>query len=105
MNSNYLADAYETYASSALAAQSLVRNVAGGLLPLCARRLVSPARTRQTVSSDVDGQYVSLGYAPASTLVASVAVILSAFPFVLLRYGKALRAKSRVAREISLGKQ
>jgi hypothetical protein len=44
MNSNYLADAYETYASSALAAQSLVRNVAGGLLPLCARRLVSPAR-------------------------------------------------------------
>ena len=51
-----------------------------------------------------DAQYLSLGYAPASTLVASIALVLSAFPFVFLRYGEALRARSRVARAITLSK-
>lgn len=38
--STYLADAYETYSSSAQAAQSFTRNLSGGIFPLFARQLV-----------------------------------------------------------------
>jgi len=41
MTSNYLADAYETYSSSAQAAQSLARNVMSAIFPLFAYQLVS----------------------------------------------------------------
>lgn len=40
MRSNYLADAYEGYSSSAQAAQSFVRNFTAGLFPLFARKMV-----------------------------------------------------------------
>ncbi|KAK8843471.1 hypothetical protein IAR55_007128 [Kwoniella newhampshirensis] len=80
---NYLADAYETYSSSAQAAQSFVRNLASGLFPLFARQM-----------------YVNLGYPQASTLVASIALLLSAAPFLLLFYGKRLRMKSKVTRAL-----
>lgn len=40
MTSNYLADAYETYSSSAQAAQGLTRNVVAGLFPLFAQQMV-----------------------------------------------------------------
>lgn len=43
------------------------------------------------------GQYENLGYAKATTLVASVALALQAAPLLLLRYGKTLRARSHVA--------
>jgi len=39
--SNYIADAYETYSSSAQASQSLVRNMFGAVFPLFARKMVS----------------------------------------------------------------
>ena len=39
--SNYLADAYETYSSSAQAAQSCVRNVGAAVIPLFANQMVS----------------------------------------------------------------
>lgn len=42
-------------------------------------------------------QYERLGYAKATTLVASVALALQAAPLLLLRYGRTLRARSRVA--------
>ena len=40
-SSNYLADAYETYSSSAQAAQSCVRNVGAAVIPLFANQMVS----------------------------------------------------------------
>lgn len=40
MDSNYLADAYETYSSSAQAAQSLARNILGAVFPLFAYQFV-----------------------------------------------------------------
>lgn len=38
-----------------------------------------------------------MGYPQATTLVASVALALAAAPLLLLRYGKMLRARSKVA--------
>lgn len=79
----YLADAYETYSSSAQAAQSLARNLIAAILPMFARRM-----------------YTGMGYPQATTLVASIALIMSLAPFILMRYGEVLRAKSKVARSI-----
>lgn len=42
-------------------------------------------------------KYENLGYAKATTLVAAVALALQTAPLLLLRYGKTLRARSRVA--------
>ncbi|CAD6929768.1 unnamed protein product [Tilletia controversa] len=78
---SYLADVYERYASSALAAQSLLRNLAAGLIPLVATQL-----------------YNALGTQWASTLVGCVAAVLGMCPFILFRYGEQIRARSRVAR-------
>ncbi|KAI9636527.1 MSF transporter [Dioszegia hungarica] len=77
---NYIADAYEVYSSSAQAAQSFCRNMASATFPLFAHQM-----------------YKGLGYPQATTLVASVALALAAAPLLLLRYGKVLRARSRVA--------
>ncbi|ORY29132.1 major facilitator superfamily domain-containing protein [Naematelia encephala] len=76
----YLADAYETYSSSAQAAQSFARNFASGIFPLFGHQM-----------------YIAMGYPQATTLVASVALFLSIAPILLVRYGHVLRARSRVA--------
>ncbi|WVQ64102.1 uncharacterized protein L199_002262 [Kwoniella botswanensis] len=75
----YLADAYEVYSSSAQASQSFVRNLFSGLFPLFSRQM-----------------YIGMGYQYASTLVAAVALILAAAPFLLILYGKKLRKRSKV---------
>ncbi|KAK4686907.1 hypothetical protein P7C73_g3215, partial [Tremellales sp. Uapishka_1] len=77
---NYIADAYETYSSSAQAAQSFARNMASAIFPLFAHQL-----------------YTNLGYPKAGTLVASIGLALAAAPVLLIVYGKRLRAKSKVA--------
>ncbi|KAK0533367.1 hypothetical protein OC834_002265 [Tilletia horrida] len=77
----FLADSYERYASSALAAQSMLRNLAAGLIPLVASQL-----------------YEALGVPWASTLVGCIAAVLGVCPFVLFRYGEQIRGRSRVAR-------
>ncbi|KAL1410927.1 hypothetical protein Q8F55_001870 [Vanrija albida] len=76
----YLADAYETYSSSAQAAQSFVRNIFSGLFPLFARTM-----------------YERMGYPKASTTVASIGTVLAAAPILLIVYGARLRARSKVA--------
>jgi hypothetical protein len=96
MGSNYLADAYETYSSSAQAAQSCVRNVGAAVIPLFANQMVGHHLFR-IVLSRLKWQYEHLGYAKASTLVASVALALQLAPLLILRYGRTLRARSRVA--------
>ncbi|WVQ81596.1 hypothetical protein IAT38_003720 [Cryptococcus sp. DSM 104549] len=75
----YLADAYETYSSSAQAAQSFCRNFLSGIFPLFGHQM-----------------YVAMGYPHASTLVASVALALAAAPILLILFGKKLRARSKV---------
>ncbi|WVQ94773.1 hypothetical protein IAU59_001855 [Kwoniella sp. CBS 9459] len=75
----YLADAYETYSSSAQASQSFARNILGAVFPLFARSM-----------------YIKMGYPEASTLVASLAMALAAAPIALLFYGKSLRKRSKI---------
>ncbi|WVR09225.1 hypothetical protein IAU60_006289 [Kwoniella sp. DSM 27419] len=75
----YLADAYETYSSSAQASQSFVRNVLGAVFPLFARQM-----------------YINLGYPQATTVVACIASALAVAPILLIFYGKTLRQRSKV---------
>lgn len=90
---SHLADVYETYASSALAAQSLARNLCVGIYVLFAqpmyRQFPRPAGSGQTTS-----------YALASTLLAGVGLVLGTVPFILYRYGEGLRRRSKVASQI-----
>ena len=74
---NYLADAYEKYAASALSAAGLGRNVMGAFLPLATPAL-----------------YNNVGFHGASLLIGILAIALTAAPIALLMKGPAIRAKS-----------
>ena len=77
---NYLADTYQQYASSALAAQSFCRSMLGGVTPLF-----------------TDDMFLSLGFPLASTLLGIIAALLTLVPWALVFNGKAIRARSRFA--------
>ncbi|KAJ6530057.1 MFS general substrate transporter [Mycena vulgaris] len=76
----YLADCYGPYASSALAGQSLFRNLMGTAFPL----FTTP-------------MYDGLGYHWASSLFGFIAVAMIPIPYVLMFFGPKIRAKSRFA--------
>ncbi|GJE99244.1 MFS general substrate transporter [Phanerochaete sordida] len=76
----YLADCYGTFASSALAGQSLARNACGTAFPLFTAQM-----------------YGALTYHWANTLFALLALVMSPVPFILFWKGPALRARSRFA--------
>lgn len=74
---NYLADAYEKYAASALSAASMGRNLFGAFLPLATPAL-----------------YKTLPYPWASSLLGFIGLLLSGVPILLLLKGEAIRARS-----------
>ncbi|KAH6916320.1 multidrug transporter [Coprinopsis sp. MPI-PUGE-AT-0042] len=74
---SYLADCYDSFASSALAGQSLVRNVIGGVFPLFTAQL-----------------FDSLGYAWANSMFAFIGVAMIPIPFALFFFGPKIRARS-----------
>lgn len=80
---NYIADAYETYSSSAQAAQGFVRNTNSGIFPLFTMQM-----------------YANLGYPYASTLVSALGFFLAVAPFLLIKYGARLRARSPVTSQL-----
>lgn len=75
---NYLADSYGLFAASAMAASSSSRSIVGAVLPLTSYPL-----------------YERLGIAWATTLLACLTLILSATPFVFMRYSQTLRDRSK----------
>ncbi|BFZ58076.1 hypothetical protein PYCC9005_005134 [Savitreella phatthalungensis] len=75
---NYIADNYGTYASSALAAQSFLRNMFASFFPLFSHQM-----------------YESLGVHWASTVLGLTGVLLTAVPYILFFYGPAIRARSK----------
>ncbi|RYP34472.1 hypothetical protein DL766_002993 [Monosporascus sp. MC13-8B] len=77
---NYLADIYQGYASSALAAQSFGRNVLGGIFPLVAGAL-----------------FTDLGEDAAGGILGSVATALTVVPWALVFFGERIRARSAFA--------
>ncbi|KIX97722.1 uncharacterized protein Z520_06500 [Fonsecaea multimorphosa CBS 102226] len=80
---NYLADVYHRYASSALAAQSFMRNIFAAIFPLFTTQMFN-----------------NLDYAPAASLLGGIAALLTLVPWVLLFNGEKIRARSKIARQI-----
>lgn len=77
---NYIIDSYLFFAASALAANTVVRSLFGAGFPLFATQM-----------------YDKLGARWASTLLGFIALVLMPIPFVLFRFGPALRERSRYA--------
>ncbi|PWN98487.1 MFS general substrate transporter [Tilletiopsis washingtonensis] len=80
----YLSDSYGPYASSALAAQSFARNLAGTAFPLFCEQM-----------------YHRLGYQWASTLAGLLGAVLGIAPFVLFFKGPQIRARSKLSVELA----
>lgn len=74
---NYLTDAYEKYAASALSAASLGRNSFGAFLPLASYAL-----------------FENLGYGWAGTLLGFIGFAFTVVPVVLIIKGRDIRRRS-----------
>lgn len=83
---NYLTDAYEKYAASALSAASLGRNSFGAFLPLASYEL-----------------FDRLGYGWAGSLLGFIGIALSVVPVVLVWKGPEIRRRSPFMSESSFG--
>lgn len=79
----YLADCYGPFASSALAGQSLCRNLLGMAFPLFTAQM-----------------YDKLTYKWANTLFALLAVLMIPIPYVLFFKGPVIRARSKFASQV-----
>ncbi|OGM39531.1 hypothetical protein ABOM_011911 [Aspergillus bombycis] len=75
---NYLVDAYHEYAASAMAAASCCRSVFGAVLPLAATPM-----------------FRQLGIAWACSLLGFLSLLMTLIPFVFIRYGDRIRARSQ----------
>ena len=74
---NYLVDAYEIFAASAMAAASLARSSFGAILPLAAKPM-----------------YRAMGVAWATSLLGFFSLALCVVPFVFVRWGGKMRERS-----------
>lgn len=77
--STYLVDAYTLYAASALAANTVLRSILGGVLPLAGQSM-----------------YDKLGLGWGNSLLAFIALALCPLPIYFERYGEKLRKKFEV---------
>ena len=80
---NYVADAYEIFAASGLAATSACRSIFGAVLPIAARPM-----------------YRSLGIPWASSLLGFLSLGMCIIPFAFIKYGDRIRANSRFCQEL-----
>lgn len=76
----YLTDTYATYAASAVGSMSTIRGGLAGSFPLFAYYM-----------------YTGISTNAASSILAGVATVFCVVPFVLIRYGGAIRARSPYA--------
>ncbi|KAF8062206.1 MFS polyamine transporter [Lyophyllum atratum] len=81
---SYLADCYGPFASSALAGQSLFRNLMAMVFPLFTRQM-----------------FRALGYPWGNTIFALIAVLMIPIPFALFFFGPAIRRKSKFSRVVA----
>ncbi|KAK0637858.1 putative transporter C36.01c [Lasiodiplodia hormozganensis] len=77
---SYTADCYGQNSSSAIAGQGLMRNTLGAVSPLFASQF-----------------FHNMGSQWAGLLLSLVAVVLTFIPFVMFKFGPALRARSKLA--------
>ncbi|KAK5657443.1 hypothetical protein OQA88_3015 [Cercophora sp. LCS_1] len=83
---NYFADSYHQFASSALAAQSMCRNLVGGAFPLVTAMMIE-----------------NLGESRMTITLGSIAIGLTVVPWVLVFYGDRIRARSPFASNLGKG--
>jgi hypothetical protein len=79
---NYLVDAYTRYAASTLAANAVFRATFGAIFPLFSKYM-----------------YANLGTLGASMLVAGLATAIAPVPFLFVKFGPRIRARSKFAPE------
>lgn len=77
---NYIIDAYLMFAASAIAANTFMRSLFGGVFPLFATYM-----------------FEGMGIQWAATLLGCVALIFVPAPIIFYIYGKKIRAKSKFA--------
>ncbi|KAK2788934.1 hypothetical protein FQN52_006467 [Onygenales sp. PD_12] len=75
---NYIVDAYVLFAASAIAANTLLRSIAGAVFPLFATQM-----------------FEALGVNWAGTLLGCVGVLLAPIPVIFYLYGSRIRARSK----------
>lgn len=80
---NYVVDAYETFAASAMGATSASRSIFGVVLPFAARPL-----------------YGRLGVNWACTLLGLLSALMCLIPFVFIKYGAKIRENSEFCQEL-----
>jgi len=80
---NYLTDAYEIFAASAMAASGCCRSIVGAILPFATTKM-----------------YGNLGVAWATSLLAFLSLVLCGVPFVFLWKGDRIREGSKFCRYI-----
>lgn len=85
---NYLTDACEKYAASALSTASMGRNTFAAFLPLATYQL-----------------FQNLGYGWAGSLLGFIALVLSVVPCVLVWKGSQIRKRSPFMREASFAEE
>lgn len=81
---NYIIDSYLIYAASAMAANSLFRSIFGAVFPLFATYMFN-----------------GMGVNWAGLLLGLFAVALAPVPFLFVKYGKRIRAKSKFAFDLT----
>ncbi|CAK3860988.1 Polyamine transporter 3 [Lecanosticta acicola] len=80
---NYIVDAYEVFAASAMGAASCSRSIFGVVLPFAARPM-----------------YETLGIGWACSLFGFVSIAMGIVPFFFIRYGEQIRANSKWCQEL-----
>jgi hypothetical protein len=85
---NYLVDAYDIFAASAMAAASLSRSSFGAALPFAAKPM-----------------YRALGIPWASSLLGFFSLALCIVPFVFLKWGEKMRQHSKFCQYLALKKK
>ncbi|KAI0390779.1 MFS general substrate transporter [Xylariaceae sp. FL0594] len=75
----YLVDAFTVYAASAIASNTIIRSVVGGVLPLAGLRL-----------------FEKLGYGWGNSLLGFIAIAFLPIAFIIRRYGERLRKRYEI---------
>ncbi|KAF2800793.1 MFS general substrate transporter [Melanomma pulvis-pyrius CBS 109.77] len=75
----YLVDVFTIHAASAMAASTVLRSLCAAFIPLSSQKM-----------------YAAMGYGWGNSLLGFVALLLIPIPFLFIKYGEAIRARSTV---------
>lgn len=75
---NFLVDTYGPFAASAVSANTILRSILACAMPIAARPM-----------------FENLGIGPAASLLGGISCLALPVPLLFIKYGEALRAKSK----------